>query len=118
MDCSIAELVPVNKRGMFLAVNTIITLPITPAVLYTELLSNGPSWRWCFWICVLVLLPFLHRPFTDTTPSIWNAMALLALLPTYCRLNIVRPSREQKVATFKSIDYIGMILLIIGSALL
>lgn len=48
-----SELVPVNKRGFYLAVVTLFVLPFAPYVMYAQLLSTSKAtWRWGFWICL------------------------------------------------------------------
>ena len=50
--------------------------------------------------------------------SIWNVVTFACLIATYFRLDIQHIGRDAKVATLKGIDYIGMLLLIAGCALL
>lgn len=48
-----SELVPVNKRGLYLAIVTLFVLPFAPYVMYAQLLSTSKAtWRWGFWICL------------------------------------------------------------------
>ncbi|KAK1043777.1 hypothetical protein LTR74_018395 [Friedmanniomyces endolithicus] len=48
-----AELVPVNKRGIYLALVTFFVLPFCPWPLYTQLLANYSTWRWGLWITLI-----------------------------------------------------------------
>ena len=50
----VAELVPVKKRGAYLAVVTACVLPFCPYLLYSQLLSTYHTWRWGIWICLYV----------------------------------------------------------------
>jgi hypothetical protein len=49
---STSELVPVKKRGIYLALVTLFVLPFTPYLLYAQLLSTYHTWRWGLWICL------------------------------------------------------------------
>ena len=50
--------------------------------------------------------------------SIWNVITFISLLASYFRLDIQHIAREKRIAALRSIDYIGMLLLIAGCALL
>jgi MFS family permease len=47
-----SELVPVNKRGLYLAFVTFFVLPFCPWPMYTQLSANYHTWRWGLWICL------------------------------------------------------------------
>jgi hypothetical protein len=49
-----SELVPVKKRGMYIGIIVCFLAPMTPYVLYSQLLSTRTSqgWRWCLWIAL------------------------------------------------------------------
>ena len=48
----ISELVPVNKRGMYIGVTALFLVPFTPYVMYSQLLFAYHTWRWGLWICL------------------------------------------------------------------
>ena len=60
----------------------------------------------------------IPRHQTDTNHSIWNVVTFISLIATYFRLHMERVAREKRVATLKSIDYMGMFLFVAGCALL
>jgi hypothetical protein len=49
---SVAELVPVKHRGLYLGGIVSFLLPFTPYVMYSQILSTRTSqgWRWVYWI--------------------------------------------------------------------
>lgn len=47
---AIAELVPMRRRGSYLALPPLMTSFFAPAVLYANLLSVYANWRWLIWI--------------------------------------------------------------------
>jgi predicted membrane channel-forming protein YqfA (hemolysin III family) len=53
-----------------------------------------------------------------TLTSFWNVVTLIALLATHFRLDTVRLKHDTSVAILKYIDYLGIIMLIAGCALL
>jgi hypothetical protein len=48
--CSISEIVPVNKRGVYLAIATGSIIPFSPYILYAQYWSFYATWRWRMWI--------------------------------------------------------------------
>jgi hypothetical protein len=48
--CSISEIVPVNKRGIYLAIATGCIIPFSPYILYAQYWSFYATWRWGMWI--------------------------------------------------------------------
>jgi hypothetical protein len=49
---SLAEIVPVDRRGFYLALLTACVIPFSPYVMYTEFFSTYGTWRWGMWICL------------------------------------------------------------------
>ncbi|RDW74226.1 hypothetical protein BP5796_07668 [Coleophoma crateriformis] len=95
-----AELVPVNKRGLYLGMVTFFIVPFCPYVLYCQLLSSEASWRWGQWICLIFI-----------------GLGTIGLFFTYfpeSQTPIVRPGW---VATARKIDYVGAVLSITGITL-
>lgn len=49
---SISEIVPVNKRGIFLAGLTAAVIPFAPYMMYSQYFSTYATWRWGLWIAM------------------------------------------------------------------
>ncbi|OAL29919.1 hypothetical protein AYO22_01825 [Fonsecaea multimorphosa] len=96
-----SELVPVNKRGTYLALVTGFVLPFTPYVIYAQLLAAYHTWRWGLWICL-----------------IWNGIWWLVLLVVYFPESQTRTKRMMSKETLKKIDYIGAITSVTGLTLI
>lgn len=47
-----AEIVPVQKRGLVLALSAGMMILFTPSFLYSQLITAHTTWRWVFYICV------------------------------------------------------------------
>ncbi|KAF2806812.1 putative major facilitator superfamily transporter [Mytilinidion resinicola] len=95
----VAEIVPVNRRGLYLGLVTICIVPFSPYVMYSQLLSTHSTWRWGMWITVIL-----------------NGIACVGTACTYFpkRVNSEKPSRWE---ILKEIDYIGGITSITGLTL-
>ncbi|KAL3481710.1 major facilitator superfamily domain-containing protein [Aspergillus californicus] len=100
-----SELVPVAKRGFYLALVSGCLLPFTPYVLYSQLLSTHRTWRWGVWICL-----------------IWNGVWTLVIILFYFpqpSLSRTETSRSDMMKqTVKKIDVVGGVLSITGVVLL
>lgn len=46
----VSEIVPVNKRGIYLGIVTAGIIPFAPYVLYAQYYSTYSTWRWGMWI--------------------------------------------------------------------
>ncbi|EXJ55395.1 hypothetical protein A1O7_08322 [Cladophialophora yegresii CBS 114405] len=93
-----AELVPVKKRGLYLACVTFFICPFFPYVLYSQLLSAHATWRWGLWITV-----------------IYNAVFFGGVLLFYFPdSHILRKGTMSRTEIAKQIDYIGAVLSITG----
>jgi MFS family permease len=97
----ISDIVPVNKRGLSLALVVASILPFTPYVMYAQLLSTRSTWRWGMWICL-----------------IYNGIVFLSLAVTYFPKSHPRMEGFTKGMVFKQVDYIGAILSIVGITVL
>ncbi|EXJ70682.1 uncharacterized protein A1O5_05672 [Cladophialophora psammophila CBS 110553] len=95
-----AELVPIKKRGIYLAIVTASILPFAPYLLYAQLLAKHSTWRWGMWLCV-----------------IWNAVWFTGIAITYFPKSQTRARGVSRRAVLKRIDYIGGLLSIIGLVL-
>ncbi|KAH0845698.1 hypothetical protein AYO21_05907 [Fonsecaea monophora] len=95
-----SELVPVNKRGIYLALVTAFVLPFTPYLLFAQLLSTYHTWRWGMWICV-----------------IWNGVWWVLIFAVYFPESQTRAKGMEAKAILKKIDYIGGALSIMGLTL-
>lgn len=98
--CSTAELVPVNKRGLYLAIVTFFVVPFTPYVMYSQLLGTYSTWRWGQWISL-----------------IWNVIGFVGLLFTYFPQSQLRDHGATWKDAAAKIDYVGACLSIIGLTL-
>ncbi|OQU99157.1 hypothetical protein CLAIMM_04831 isoform 1 [Cladophialophora immunda] len=96
-----SELVPVNKRGTYLALVTGFVLPFTPYVIYAQLLAAYHTWRWGLWICL-----------------IWNGIWWLVLLVIYFPESQTRAKGRMSTEALKKIDYIGGITSVTGLTLI
>ncbi|EME44833.1 hypothetical protein DOTSEDRAFT_22951, partial [Dothistroma septosporum NZE10] len=95
----ISSIVPVKKRGTYLAICTAFLFPFTPYVMYTQLLSTRSTWRWGMWICL-----------------IYNGLFGLGLLATF--FPETKASRTvPRGEILRKIDYVGAVLSITGVAL-
>ncbi|KAJ9611234.1 hypothetical protein H2200_004417 [Cladophialophora chaetospira] len=92
-----AELVPVNKRGIYLALVTLFVLPFTPYLLYAQLLSTYHTWRWGIWICLM-----------------WNGLWWVIIAAVYFPESQTRAKGQAAKAILRQIDYVGGALSIIG----
>ncbi|KIY03036.1 uncharacterized protein Z520_01502 [Fonsecaea multimorphosa CBS 102226] len=96
-----SELVPVNKRGIYLALVTACILPFTPYLLYAQLLSTYHTWRWGMWICLM-----------------WNGIWWIVLFVVYFPESQTRAKGMAAKAILKKIDYVGGVLSIMGLTLI
>ncbi|OCT47870.1 putative major facilitator superfamily transporter [Cladophialophora carrionii] len=96
-----SELVPVNKRGIYLALVTLFVLPFAPYLLYAQLLSTYHTWRWGIWICL-----------------IWNGLWWVIIFIVYFPESQIRAKGQAAKAILKRIDYIGGALSIMGLTLI
>ncbi|KIW63894.1 hypothetical protein PV04_08862 [Phialophora macrospora] len=93
-----AELVPVKKRGIYLACVTFFICPFFPYVLYSQLLSSHSTWRWGLWITVIY-------------NGVFFAGVLLFYFP---ESHILRKGDLNRAEIAKRIDYVGAVLSITG----
>lgn len=115
-----SELVPVTKRGIYLAIVTFTIFPFTPAVLYCQLLSVHATWRWLYYICMSVSFPYNQgepRP-TTNTPRIFNSVSLAGIAAFYFPLSQTRAAGQTAKSILKKIDFGGAILSISGLTLM
>ncbi|OQV06095.1 hypothetical protein CLAIMM_10723 isoform 2 [Cladophialophora immunda] len=117
-----AELVPIKKRGIYLAIVTASILPFAPYLLYAQLLAKHSTWRWGMWLCVYVLQTLSAAPrtiqqLTDLHISIWNAVWFTGIAVSYFPKSQTRARGVSRSAVLKRIDYIGGLLSIIGLVL-
>lgn len=98
---SIADVVPVKRRGLSLAIVTGSILPFTPYVMYSQLLSTRSTWRWGMWICL-----------------IYNGVVFIGLAATYFPKVHPRMEGFSKSMILKQIDYVGAGLSITGITIL
>ncbi|KAH0842748.1 hypothetical protein AYO21_04253 [Fonsecaea monophora] len=93
-----AELVPVKKRGIYLACVTFFICPFFPYVLYAQLLSANSTWRWGLWITF-----------------IYNAVFFVGVLLFYFPdSHILRKGTLTRMEIAKRVDYVGAFLSITG----
>ncbi|KIW87484.1 uncharacterized protein Z519_11807 [Cladophialophora bantiana CBS 173.52] len=93
-----AELVPVKKRGIYLACVTFFICPFFPYVLYAQLLSANATWRWGLWITF-----------------IYNGVFFVGVLLFYFPdSHILRKGDLSRAEIAKKIDYVGAVLSITG----
>lgn len=97
----ISDIVPINRRGIALALMVGCIIPFTPYVMYAQLLSTKASWRWGMWISL-----------------IWNAVVFLGLATCYFPKAHPRMAEMSKMAILKQIDYVGAILSTVGICIL
>ncbi|PMD32629.1 putative major facilitator superfamily transporter [Hyaloscypha variabilis F] len=97
-----SELVPVKKRGMYIGIIVCFLAPMTPYVLYSQLLSTRTSqgWRWCLWIAL-----------------IYNAFAMVGILAFYFPERHHQGYQGPKMDIIRKIDYLGAFLSIAGVTL-
>jgi hypothetical protein len=93
--------VPINRRGIALALMVGNIILFSPYVMYAQLLSTRASWRWGMWISL-----------------IWNAVVFVGLATCYFPKAHPRMGGMSKVAILKQIDYIGAILSTVGICIL
>lgn len=95
----IASIVPVKKRGTYLAICTAFLFPFTPYVLYSQLIATRSTWRWTIWLCL-----------------IYNAIFGLGIVAFFFpQSNTVKKAPAREV--LGKIDYIGAVLSIAGISL-
>ncbi|OQV05048.1 hypothetical protein CLAIMM_09846 [Cladophialophora immunda] len=93
-----AELVPVKKRGIYLACVTFFICPFFPYVLYSQLLSAHATWRWGLWITF-----------------IYNAIFFVGVLLFYFPdSHLLRKGDLSRAEIAKRIDYVGAFFSITG----
>lgn len=80
---------------------TIAIYPLSPYILYTQLLATRASWRWGLWIV-----------------AIWNGILLAGLTLTYFPHNHTRMEGFSGRKILARIDYVGAILSITGITIL
>jgi hypothetical protein len=113
---STSELVPVNKRGLYLAMVTGAILPFCPYLLYAQLLSTYHTWRWGIWISLyarvypLVVIANMCR--------MWNGLSFIGIAVLYFPKSQTRVRGEAAKAILKEIDYTGGFFSIVGLTLL
>ncbi|KAK5090250.1 hypothetical protein LTR05_000421 [Lithohypha guttulata] len=95
-----SELVPVSKRGLYLAFVTFSILPFCPYLMYSELLGHYHTWRYSIWICL-----------------IWNALAWIGIAVFYFPESQTRAHGRSTSDLLKKIDYLGGSLSIAGLTL-
>lgn len=97
----ISDIVPINRRGIALALMVGNIIPFTPYVMYAQLLSTRASWRWGMWISL-----------------IWNFVVFTGLATCYFPKAHPRMAEMTKIAILKQIDYVGAILSTVGICVL
>lgn len=93
---AIAEMVPTNKRGFYIALMVLSFLPFTPGTLYGSLIANT-DWRYC-----------------GALIAIWNFLTVALIVVFYNpppRPNLANTSRMQML---KKIEFAGGILMSAG----
>lgn len=98
---SIADIVPVKKRGISLALVTGSIVPFTPYVMYAQLLAVHSTWRWTMWITL-----------------IYNGIIFISLLFTYFPKSHPAGEGVSKRRLLGEIDYVGAVLSIVGITIL
>jgi hypothetical protein len=94
-----AELVPVAKRGNYVAALVFTIIPFCPSTLWAQLITHASNWR-----------------YNGILVGVWNFLGLVFVLLLY--KDPPRPAdRESKSAILQRIDYVGG-LLSIGGCLL
>lgn len=94
----ISEIVPVNKRGIYLAVATGCIIPFSPYILYAQYWSFYATWRWGMWITAII-----------------NGVAFFGTLFFYFPKRTRHALSRSEI--LKRVDYIGAILSIVGLTL-
>ncbi|KAK1826689.1 fungal trichothecene efflux pump [Podospora conica] len=96
-----AELVPLSKRGYYLASVSATMIPYIPSVLYAQVISYTSSWRYIGTITI--------------------GASLIALIMTFLFYSPPKPSRDSvqtKGEILKKLDYLGGFLATAGLAIL
>jgi len=97
-----SELVPVSKRGYYLAAVSATMIPYMPSVMYAQLISFHLSWRYI--------------------GAITMGAAFIALVMTYCFYTPPKPTHDSVQQTkgeiLKKLDYVGGFLATSGLAIL
>ena len=96
-----AELVPLSKRGYYLACVTATMIPYIPSVLYAQVISYTSSWRYIGTITI--------------------GSSFIALTMTYLFYSPPKPSQDSvqtKGEILKKLDFIGGFLATAGLAIL
>lgn len=95
-----SELVPVNKRGIYLSLVTFSILPFCPYLMYSELLGTYHTWRYSIWICFG-----------------WNALSWIGIAIFYSPTSQTRAHGRDAKDILKKIDFVGGFLSIFGLTL-
>lgn len=95
-----SELVPVKKRGFYLALVTFSIIPFCPYLMYSELLGTYHTWRWSIWITV-----------------IWNAIFFVGIAAFYFPTSQTRGHGKSTKEILARIDFVGAFLSIVGLVL-
>ena len=95
-----SELVPVSKRGVYLALVTFSIIPFCPYLMYSELLGTYHTWRWSIWICV-----------------IWNGISFVGIAIFYFPTSQTRAHGKSAKEIIGKIDFVGAFLSIVGLVL-
>lgn len=95
-----SELVPVNRRGVYLAMVTFSILPFCPYLMYSELIGTYHTWRYSIWICM-----------------IWNSLSTIGIGIFYFPTSQTRAHGQTISHLLKKIDYFGGFLSIVGLVL-
>ncbi|KAL6243042.1 hypothetical protein RBB50_010142 [Rhinocladiella similis] len=95
-----SELVPVRKRGVYLAIVTFTIFPFTPYVIYCQLLSAYHTWRWLYYICIM-----------------FNSISLVGIAVFYFPVSQTRAAGQSTRIILKQIDAGGAALSITGLTL-
>lgn len=94
-----SELVPVKKRGVYVASVVFTILPFCPSTMWAQLIAKDSTWRW---IGMLV--------------GVWNLVGLVLVATCYkdpARNNRRRPRKE----ILREIDYLGGLFSTVGALL-
>ncbi|PMD53445.1 MFS general substrate transporter [Hyaloscypha bicolor E] len=94
----ISEIVPVNKRGTYLAIATGCIIPFSGYILYAQYWSFYATWRWGMWITAII-----------------NGVAFAGTLLFYFPNNHHHDLIKSHI--IKKIDFMGAVLSIVGLTL-
>jgi hypothetical protein len=95
-----AELVPLSRRGYYLAGMVLTVLPFLPSVLYAQLIAHHSTWR-----------------YISVVTAGWTVIGLLATVVFYFPPPRVRlETWKEKMHLLRRTDFVGGLLSILGLA--